>query len=129
MNDRNNEIAAGLLVSWNYERDEVAVAALSDFVQEEDYPMLVDVGEKVLIRTVTHYYTGEVTEVTPFRIRLKDACWIPDTGRLSTALKNGELSEIEPYPNSKKAGYGVTVAVSACVDICPWDHALPREAK
>ena len=81
------------------------------------------VGEKVFIRTVTHYYTGEIEAVTATDIRLKDAAWIADTGRFSEALTKGVLGEVEPYPR------GCIVMRAGISDVSPWTHALPREVK
>lgn len=87
-------------------------------------PTSTFVGSKVLIRTVTFYYTGMVVAVTDKWIVLKDAAWIANTGKFSTALKSGTLNEIEPYPDGP-----VWVAMSAVVDVCEWNHDLPRVAK
>lgn len=81
------------------------------------------VGQKVLIRTVTHYYTGEIVAVLPDGLQLKDAAWIPDTGRFGEALKSGKFAEVEPYPGL------VEIYTGGSVDICPWPHPLPKEAK
>lgn len=80
-------------------------------------------GEKVFIRTVTHYYIGRVAESPEGWILLEDAAWIADTGRFSTALSTGELEEVEPYPGS------CLVALGAVVDVCGWAYALPRTVK
>ena len=80
-------------------------------------------GAKVLIRTVTHYYTGRITAVHDDAITLEDAAWIPDTGRFSQALNTGKLEEVEPYPGP------VTIMTAAIVDVSPWTHELPREVR
>ena len=79
----------------------------------------------VFIRTVTHYYTGRVEAVTDSDIVLADAAWIADTGRFSDALKSGEFSEVEPYPD----GVLCIVSRGAVLDVSTWDHALPRVRK
>lgn len=81
------------------------------------------VDQKVLIRTVTHYYTGRVVAVYDDAIALQDASWIADTGRFSAALKTGQLKEVEPYPN------GCYVSRGAIVDWCIWPHDLPHDVK
>ena len=81
------------------------------------------VGDKVFIRTVTHYYTGQIKTITDSDIVLADAAWIADTGRFSDALKTGKLNEVEPFPGS------VIVCRSVIVDVCEWAHDLPREQK
>lgn len=82
------------------------------------------VGETYFIRTVTHYVTGRMVAVFPAELVLEDACWIADTGRFSVALKTGDLSETEPFPD----GY-VTIGRGAVIDACRWPHALPRAVK
>jgi hypothetical protein len=82
-------------------------------------------GQKVFIRTVTHYYTGKVLEVSDKWIKLADAAWVADTGRFAGALESGELNEVEVYPE----GVPVYVAIGAIVDLCPWKHELPRKTK
>jgi hypothetical protein len=84
---------------------------------------IVEAGSCVLIRTVTHYYVGRITEVTKLTIHLEDAAWVADTGRFTEALTTGTLGEVEPFPD------GVLVFIQACVDISPWAHELPREVK
>lgn len=85
----------------------------------------LQVGEKVLIRTVTHYHTGRVVGVGAQFVLLEDAAWITDTGRFHNALAKGTsiLNEIEPFPD------GCRVAIGAIVDIAPWPHELPRIQK
>jgi hypothetical protein len=81
---------------------------------------------KVLIRTVTNYYVGELvdTDEEGF-LSLAHASWVADTGRFSAALKTGTLSEVEPYP----ADDVVLVNKGAVVDIAPWHHELPEKVK
>jgi hypothetical protein len=84
------------------------------------------IGKKVLVRTVTHYYTGLLAGVTGgddgVWLHLADAAWIADTGRFHTALATGTLSEVEPYPAD------CWVSAGAVVDVCEWAHELPRKA-
>ncbi len=84
---------------------------------------ILAVGTKVLIRTVTHYYTGRIVELNATEIVLEDAAWIADTGRFATALKDGTLNEVEPYPA------GTSVSRGAVVDVSPWNHDLPKAQK
>ncbi len=61
----------------------------------EDY-----LGKNVLIRTVTHHYSGNVTEINNLALTLKDAAWIADDGRFHEALRDPEkFNEVEPYLN------------------------------
>jgi hypothetical protein len=88
------------------------------------------IGKKVIVRTVTHYYTGLLIAVGHVEgnpaaafLRLDDAAWIADTGRWHKALHDGSLEEVEPYPGT------CYVSLGAVVDMCEWDHELPRTAK
>jgi hypothetical protein len=83
----------------------------------------IRVGNSVLIRSVTHYYTGKIVLVSRDEIVLTEAAWIADTGRFSEAFKTGVFSEIEPYPSA------VTVGRGAVCDVTDWPHSLPREVK
>ena len=82
-------------------------------------PSIPKVGDAVIIRTVTHYYTGRIEVLDKDWIVLSSAAWIADTGRWAQALASGKLSEVEPYPN------GVSVARGAIVDCSTWCHDLP----
>jgi hypothetical protein len=81
------------------------------------------IGKAIIVRTVTHYYTGRLVGVTPTDLVLDDAAWIADTGRWAAALATGALSEVEPYPGR------CWVSRGAIVDVSPWAHALPREVR
>ena len=88
---------------------------------------ILAVGEKVIIRTVTNYYTGKIISIAALGnagfVVLEDAAWIADTGRFANTLATGQLNEVEPYPGN------VAVAIGAVVDISPWNHELPRIVK
>jgi len=84
-------------------------------------PMRVD--SAVFIRTVTHYYTGRIIQIDPDVLVLADAAWIGDTGRFHIALRDGSISEVEPF------AHPVAISRSAIVDCTHWPHALPRAAK
>lgn len=83
----------------------------------------LSVGNKVFLRTVTHYYTGKILQVTATEIILDDAAWIADTGRFSNALATGVFSEVEPFPAT------ISVNRGAFVDATHWPHDLPRAVK
>jgi hypothetical protein len=86
-------------------------------------PHTYNVGDAVFIRTVTNYYTGKIVEVLPFGgYLLTDAAWIADTGRFAALFQTGRPSEVEPYPDN----IGVEVRGGAILDVCAWDHPLPR---
>jgi len=82
-------------------------------------------GEKVFVRTVTHYYVGEVVGVDERWLALTKTAWVADTGRWSEALASGTLNEVEPYPDADV----VLVSLGAVVDIAPWHGALPLGVK
>jgi len=82
-----------------------------------------EVGKCYFIRGVTLYYTGRLVSVTDEDIVLEDAAWVADSGRFSTALKTGELSEVEPFISP------VIVPRTSICDVTEWPHELPREAK
>ncbi len=99
-------------------------ALIETGVSERGLEMLgLKVGDKVLIRTVTHYHVGEVEEVDMVFARLKNAVWVADTGRFGQCLEKGTLEEFEPFPN------GCCVAIAAIVDVAPWNHKLPVAPK
>jgi hypothetical protein len=81
------------------------------------------VGSKVLIRTVTYFLLGEVVEGVGGFVKLDGASWVADTGRLSKAIADGTLNEVEML------GDGVHVNLGAAVDVIPWHHALPTATK
>jgi len=81
------------------------------------------IGEKVFIRTVTHYYVGLVEAVTATTVMLSNASWVADTGRFNGMLTTGEINELEPFV------FPVHVARGAIVDHTSWPHDLPREQK
>ena len=80
-------------------------------------------GAAVIVRTVTHYYTGRIVLLTEHEIVLDEAAWVADTGRWANALSTGSLVEVEPFPGI------VLVMRGAVIDVSPWAHPLPREVK
>ena len=60
-----------------------------------------EIGEPYFIRTVTFHLTGRLVAVTEQELVIEDAAWIADDGRFADALKTGEFSEVEPYPEGK----------------------------
>ena len=75
------------------------------------------------MRTVTHHYTGRLAAADESFLLLEDAAWIADDGRFADALSSGSLNEVEPYPGA------CLVSRGAVLDVCQWDHELPREQK
>jgi hypothetical protein len=82
--------------------------------------------QKVFIRTVTSYYTGEVLEQNEHEIVLVKAAWIADTGRFAQAMATGAFNEVEPYPDEQE----VCVNRGSIADLVRnWPHPLPRAQK
>ena len=65
-------------------------------MSEKKHPF--NIGQGYFIRTVTHYYTGRIAEVYDNEVVLRDAAWIPDTGRFANALSESLFEEVEPFP-------------------------------
>lgn len=82
-----------------------------------------EIGEKVFIRTVTHYLTGKVKKIIGKFLILSDAAWIADTGRFMDAIEKGELKEIEPVTSDVK------VNTDTIIDAYNWYFELPRKQK
>ena len=83
---------------------------------------MFDIGQKVLVRTVTFHMLGEVTGRDGDWLTLKDASWVADSGRFNEALRDGSLNEVEFCGDA-------AVNLAAAVDAFPWPHALPKESR
>lgn len=85
----------------------------------------LQVGKNYLIRTVTMIQVGEFVEFDDRlnAIILKNASWIPDTGRFHDCLKNGTFSEVEPIPE------WVGVGIGSIIDLVPFNHSSLIEQK
>src|ERR1700676_3311954 len=70
------------------------ISKISCAVPEVSHPYTI--GEKYLIRTVTHYYTGRLISIHKNELVMEDAAWIPDTGRYYNCLSTGKFEEVEP---------------------------------
>lgn len=130
-------VRAALKAGLNRELRHLAQA----FLQGEDtarYPMMdlleelqwsnkmeLTIGQCYLITTVTFYWLGEVAKCTPTEVVLKNASWVPDTGRFSTALTEGTTTELEPVPDSAVVHLNQLMILAAV----QWQHELPREAR
>lgn len=95
----------------------------SDCKEEAHKEMPFSVGEKVFIRTVTHYLMGRIKAVVGGFLVLSDAAWIADTGRFMNAMERGELREVEPVTCD------VRVNTEAIIDVYEWRFDLPRDQK
>lgn len=84
---------------------------------------MIKVGDKVLVHTVTFYWSGEIVQADKQTITLKEAAWIADTGRYSEAFRTGQFVEVEPVPGL------VHLERANIVAIVEWAHELPRVPK
>lgn len=80
------------------------------------------IGKKFFFRTVTYYQVGLVVGIFDNVIQLENASWIADSGNFMTAIKKGELSEVEPVGTC-------FINMQSLVDFFPWNHDLPTEQK
>ena len=62
-------------------------------------PLPFKVGDKLFVRTVTYFMTGQVKEIVGAFLVMEQAAWIADTGRFSDALESCNFSEVEPFPS------------------------------
>lgn len=60
------------------------------------------IGVNVFVATITAHYTGKVVAVSEEEVALEDAAWIADDGRFAGAMKSGEFSEVEPFPDGDR---------------------------
>jgi len=80
-------------------------------------------GQKVFIRTVTHYFTGRVISEYHGFVALGEPAWIADTGRFGDALKSLDFLEVEPLPSPYR------VNIACITDWCEITGTLPTEQK
>ena len=81
-----------------------------------------EVGKSYFIRTVTYHVVGTVEAIKGAFLVLEDASWVADSGKFSTAIANGELSEVEYVGN-------MIVNTSAIADATQWKHKCPKVTK
>lgn len=76
------------------------------------------VGDKLFLRTVTYHLVGRIDAIDGEWVKLADASWVADSGRLTQAIKDGTLAEVEPV--------GIAfVNLQTVTDAFPWRHELP----
>ena len=93
---------------------------LGDFKELDSLDDLI--GEKYYFRTVTFHIVGKVKKRMGNFFVMEKASWVPDSGRLMNAIKDGELNEVEPVGNA-------LINLDSVVDAFPWTHKLPTEQK
>jgi hypothetical protein len=81
------------------------------------------VGDKVVIRAIPYHYIGEIKALGEHGVTLAaGAVWLADSGRWGSAfLKDGIVSETEPYRDDVFIGYSVIA------DVTKWQHAIPGQ--
>lgn len=93
------------------QEEKINISNLQDFV-----------GKKVFLRTVTYHLVGRVVKVVGSLLFLEEASWVADSGRFTDAIKEGELSEVEPLGDW-------FVNFTTVVDGGFWNHDLPTKQK
>jgi hypothetical protein len=83
------------------------------------------VGKNVFIRTVTHYFIGELVGMDAQCFYITQAAWVAETARWSETVSKGTLNEVEPYPTDLM----VCVSRAAFIDIFEWFGDLNIEVK
>ena len=57
-----------------------------------------EIGKPYMVHTVTAFYKGILEKVTAKELILKNASWVPDTGRFNEFAKTGDSNtEEEPF--------------------------------
>lgn len=86
-----------------------------------------EIGECVLIRTVSYTATGRIQRISNlgdnFFIHLEDAAYIADTERWTDCIEKGAVTEVEPVSSILR------VHVGSIVDVWCWNTPLPRTQK
>ena len=85
-----------------------------------DCPFII--GKPYFIRTVTYHMLGKIEKISGNFLILSEASWIADSGRFSTAILKGELSEAEYVDDA-------IISMTAIVDAFPWSSKMPKETK
>ena len=96
-------------------------------MQQKQPESILKEGQNVFVRTVTYHYTGKIKTINlPAKeISLVDAAWIADSGRFANAMKTGDFSEVEPYPDN----FELVINTQAIIEKGIIDFPLPRGQK
>ena len=81
----------------------------------------LEVGAKVGVQTVTYHWVGRVTYIDDKVIVLDDASYVAYWGKFESALKTGNINELERCP------VPVTVERQVIAVSFPWTHKLPEK--
>lgn len=80
-------------------------------------------NQKFFFRTVTYHIIGKVENFLTNKVmELSGACWVADSGRFMNAIKDGDLSEVEPVGQ-------MWINLDTVTDFFPWNHSLPKDQK
>lgn len=91
--------------------------------QDKNHPYKI--GKIYIIRTVTMYLLGRLTQVFDKELVLEECSWIPDSGRWSNALNTGNLNEVEPFIQSEP----VIIGRGSIIDCQVWMHSAQTQVK
>lgn len=100
-------------------KDKLGVDSFKEISSYQDL-----VGEKIFFRTVTYHALGEVKKIVGRFVYLKNASWIPDTGRFMNFLKDGVQSNTEVEPVGE-----MFLNMDTVVDFFYWKHKMLLEQK
>jgi predicted CopG family antitoxin len=109
ISDESYELIKGQLK----EEEKTDVSSLEDLV-----------GKKLFIRTVTYHIVGKAEKIIGNILQLSKASWIADSGRFSTAIKEGFSSSAEIEPIGEWF-----VNLASVVDFGEWKHELPTKVQ
>jgi len=97
---------------------------VKQIVENNDLPIVeAYLGKNIILRTVTMHHIGKLVACDNHFLKLEPAVWLADSDRWNNALLTGQVDEVEPFPAE------VLVSRGALVDVAPWDHSVPKEAK
>lgn len=82
-----------------------------------------NIGSNYYVRAAMYHITGRLLYKDEHDIVLGDAAWIADGTRFYNLLKDGIVTEVEPFVDP------VIISRGAIIDATRWNHPLPREQK
>jgi hypothetical protein len=88
---------------------------------KNNHPYII--GQNYFIRTITYFLVGNLVSVYEYELVIKDAAWIPETGRYSDSFKKGEFEEVEPLDGN------IIIGRQSIIDCAQWTKELPRKQK
>lgn len=82
---------------------------------------MLESGKTYYVRTLSDHWVGQVERVlSPFCVKLINAAWVADSGRLSEFARNGKTTNMEIEPVGT-----IIVKWEAAIE---WPHALFTKA-